>query len=840
MPVTDATSVTTRWLFAQSTAFGVMAAWLAIGANALFLDEYGSKWLPVTYLFIGLAGIIVSGAVAAAARSGDLVRIATAVLGGAAVLIAAAGWIAVSAGAVWVSAPLLVLFPVLLQLGFVFVGAQAGRLLDLAGIKRMFPVIIAGFPIGAVLGGVVAPAILSIGDDAGNLIVAAGLAEALFAALLVATNRRVAPTTASPAVDRVFAVPPPRPSMRGLLTQPFVVLLLGYQVWSAIASQLADFLVFDRAAARYGDGAELARFVAWYTAGMNVVSIVFLALVAGPLLRRHGLRLGIAANPAVLAVCGVAMITATVGFGAGSAALLAVVSIARVADIALTDGTTRTSINTVYQVLPADERLAVQTSVEGVGVPVAIALSGALILVLDALPWAVTSLVVATAVVCALWTWNGLRLYRAYVTSLVDAVQRPILLDDLAVAGAGEERAARGLLELGDAPTLGVGFELAVALGTPAIAADLSRLHASTSDVVRIGALAASVRLGDDTAQPALAAEVERAVHAGNAEVRLAAARALPLLTAPERVATPTLFSDPDVRVRRAALEAVAAGDTRAIDSVCRALADTSTRREAIAAARRLGDHMAPVLMDALQQSSNTPPDAAARLLRATRLHANGLREDLARHIDNEDREIGMHVILSLVADAPAAPSIATFVETAIDEDLRHAGRIASALADLDPDDPRLVVVRRALSDELTLIRARVAAACRVVVGDARARAVVVALGDPTARHDLAAEALLVTLQRPNAEVAATLLNPTSSSRRLAAELPRPAEALPASTPLWLADMIADPHCQWRSEWLRASAVWTAKAHFPELRADVDTSGAAVHPWVAEQLAAAG
>ena len=50
------------------------------------------------------------------------------------------------------SAPLLVLFPILIQLGFVFIGGQAGRLLDIAGIKASFPRIMAGFPVGAVPG----------------------------------------------------------------------------------------------------------------------------------------------------------------------------------------------------------------------------------------------------------------------------------------------------------------------------------------------------------------------------------------------------------------------------------------------------------------------------------------------------------------------------------------------------------------------------------------------------------------------------------------------------------------------------------------------------------------
>ena len=66
--------------------------------------------------------------------------------------------------------------------------------------------------------------------------------------------------------------------------------------------------------------------------------------------------------------------------------------------------------STVYQVLPERTRLAVQTTVEGVGVPVAIGISGVLILALVALPVALTATIVVTLLVCVAWTWVGLLL----------------------------------------------------------------------------------------------------------------------------------------------------------------------------------------------------------------------------------------------------------------------------------------------------------------------------------------------------------------------------------------------------------------------------------------------
>lgn len=153
-----------------------MAALLGIVANAMFLDAYGSAWLPVTYIAIGGAGILVSGAVANAAKRYDLLAIARVVLGGAAIAIGASWVLATGGNAAWVSVPLLVLFPILIQLGFVFIGGQGGQLLDIAGIKASFPRIMGGFPVGAVLGGLLGGQLVTWLGRTEDLLLATALA----------------------------------------------------------------------------------------------------------------------------------------------------------------------------------------------------------------------------------------------------------------------------------------------------------------------------------------------------------------------------------------------------------------------------------------------------------------------------------------------------------------------------------------------------------------------------------------------------------------------------------------------------------------------------------------
>ena len=81
-----------------------------------------------------------------------------------------------------------------------------------------------------------------------------------------------------------------------------------------MGSQVVDFLLFDRAAAQYS-GDDLTRFLSTYTAVLNLADILFLALLAGPLLRRFGLRLGLTFNPAL--VGGILAVMAVVSAAAG-------------------------------------------------------------------------------------------------------------------------------------------------------------------------------------------------------------------------------------------------------------------------------------------------------------------------------------------------------------------------------------------------------------------------------------------------------------------------------------------------------------------------------------------
>ena len=835
-----------HWLTAQAVAFGAMAALLGVVANAMFLYTYGAGWLPATYIAIGVAGVGVSGAIARTGQRFDLLGIALAVLGTAAGGLFASWVVARGGNAPWVSVPLLVLFPILIQLGFVFIGSQAGRILDIAGIKASFPRIMAGFPAGAVVGGVVGAELVTLLGGTEVLLLAAALAQAAFAGLVWATGRRYASALVSsapaarPGGGWTTDVEPPPPRVLRALVTRFLALILGYQVLSALGSQLADFLVYDRATAHYPDPADLARFLAGYTAVMNAVSIAFLFVLAGPLLRRYGLRLGIPANPLVLTMFAVAMVAVNALAGGASYALLATASAARIADIALTDGTTRTSINATYQVLPERARLSVQTAVEGIGVPVAIGISGALILVLGALPLPLTATIAVTTVVCAVWTLVAILLYRAYGPALVRALRRrPVLVHaDELEATLEDEAAAKRLLGSGELGRARLGADLLRSMSSPALAAELASHADDPRPDVRMFALAGLSASGDRHARRGLADEARAAARSADPTVRLLAARSMDALDPEDRDALVALLEDEDPGVRSAALESVHEGDASALGPAIAGLEDARTAAAAAGAIDRLGAAVMPSLAEALEAAGTPAPVLALRLVRAATTSSPARDAVLAAHVAHPDRELGLVVMERLGSRVGASLETTAQLDAVLPGDLRHAARILAALDALARDAGRAGDVdrplRRALEDELELMSRRVRANRLARYGAEGLAPALVELGAGGPAGALAAEAVSVVLAEREARLVLALLLPGLSPADRLRQLPRPGG--PRDPNGWLRDLVEDRDRTWRSPWLRACAVHAARGRGVLDGMDVDAARTLGDPVLDEEL----
>lgn len=787
-------------LTAQALAFGVTLALLIIPANALFLDAYGSEWLPATYIAIAVVGSGASALIARAARRTRLVRVATVSLG-ALVALYGASWAILVAGGAWVSAALLVLFPIALQLGFVFIGGQAGRLLDVRQMKELFPRVVSGFAVGFFLGGLLGVPLLALLGSTEHLLLATTMAQLAFLGLLIVTERRFPEVRATPAGD---AVTVPRPPLRTLFVPGLALLLLVYQMLSAMGSQVVDFLLFDRAAAQYS-GDDLTRFLSAYTAALNLVDILFLAVLAGPLMRRFGLRLGLVLNPAVVAGALTVMAVVAAGPGTASFGLFVLAGLVRIADIAATDGTTRTSINAAYQVVPVEERLAVQAVVEGVGVPVAIGATGVLLLTLNVLDLGIGAVIGFGLVLGVIWTAVAVGVYRSYARALADEMRRRRLGSSDVDVAADDVSAVHALLRSEDARDVRLGLDLLAGTASFAPGAELRQLAEHSDPEVRVLALGQLAAQGDARASAEARMLVADLAHSGEAAERRAAAAAFGgrgEWNADAGVLA-ALLQDTDLSVRAAALDAVAPGDAadpEVVRRVVEAVEDARTAGRATAALWRLGDAAVPLLGAALARDGapRRPPLVRAAAAAAAE-HGVGV---VAPALDDPDRSVVLAALDTLAASGARDVVPSEVLDGVFRDAAALAARALAARTALAEHDGPVV---RALDDEIDLARRLVIAVLTLRHGErVRAAVRVVAHGEG-ARRALGVEALDVILSRDEAALALPLVQHGLSPDQRAAGL-RHVGPSPRRPEEWIADIAGDPESVWRSSWLAACA----------------------------------
>ena len=254
-----------------------------------------------------------------------------------------------------------------------------------------------------------------------------------------------------------------------------------------MGSWLLDYVLFNRANFHYS-GDDLTRFLSWYTALLNLADILFLVLLAGLLLRRFGLRLGLVLNPAVVALLLAAMALVVAGPGVASYSLFALAGLVRIADIVLTDGTTRTSVNASFQVVPVADRFAVQAVVEGIGVPVAIGAMGVVLLLMNVAGLGIGAVIVFGVVLSLIWTLSGAAMYRSYTRALAAEMRRR-LLDASEPEIAEDDAALQALLRSSDGRDVRLALDLLPGGFSPVAAGALRDASEHADPEVRMQAL---------------------------------------------------------------------------------------------------------------------------------------------------------------------------------------------------------------------------------------------------------------------------------------------------------------------------------------------------------------
>jgi hypothetical protein len=756
-------------LGAQTVTLGLTVAFLMVPASALLLHAYGAHSLPYVYLAVAVSGVALSWAMRRAQARLSLAALAMTVLCSYAVLVAAAYAVLTIGDSEWVSFPLVVLFPLSIPVGFFLVGAQAGRLLDVRQMKEHFPRIVGGFSIGFAAGGLLAAWLVHLLSSTADLLLVDLATTGAMLALVAATARRYQEQMRArpPTASATKAETTPRVPLRGL-----VLTIFCYQVFSTALGQLLDYIVWERAAARYPNAGDIARFQGIYSAAVNIVAIGFVVFLAGRLLTRYGVGLGLAATPAAASILLLAgnLVGWTVGIGGMAFLLMACVQ--QVGDV--TDAMTRTAINSTYHAVPADRRLRARTLVEAAGAPLALGVVGVLLLAIRALGLDVRAVEVVSLLVTVAWLLVAVVAYREYGVGLRSLVLRrawePTGLDVEGEAGLG---AVQRLLTSADPRDVEVGLGALAASQSPAFAD-------------QVGAL-----LSDETP----------------AGVRAGAARASLVGGVSAHAEVGHLLDDPDPGVR-ATVAAACVDEPGQLGA---------RSREVWAA---LVDAEAPdVAGHALRAAAVSPsPFFVPHLVEAAgrRVHEGSMSHALAAHaehlgpairtvlVDRDgSRRVRERLVRAVTAAHGRAEPLAFDVATALQHQRVRAARARAALRHLGQldDSPQLDPLRRALVDDLAALAAETTALLSLATGQrGLARAVRALHSDNPTERALAHETLEVTVGRAHASWVIALVQPDA----------RPAADEPGQVADWLADLVVDGDEVWQEPWLRVCALYAA------------------------------
>jgi len=404
-------------LFAQMFLIGIGNNFVETSVFPLFLSTFSAGTLPYLYIINAVVVALLSAAYLRLGRRLTFTQGLRVLLGFLAALTFAY-WLALTLGGGRpVTFVLPVLFQIAVNLGQVAFWTMAARLLTLRQSKRLFGPIGADQWVAIVLTGFLIPGIVrAIGTVNLLLVGAAGFAGALALLVVITVRYRQAlDMVEEPGV--VTRKEPPGAFLRN----PYILLMFGLTIASWLSFFFVDNIFFNRISARFPDPADLSAFMGLYLAALGIFTLFNNTFLAGLIVNRLGMRVGLFVLPVLLFVVTLAFSVAGVGWGVVPL-LFWLATLNRVLDLGFMFSVDQTAQTILYQPLPAAERSRVQTIDNGIVRMVAVGLAGVLLLLLNQLPqFTVVHVALVLLVIIIGWLVVAFLTTRAYPRALMGA-----------------------------------------------------------------------------------------------------------------------------------------------------------------------------------------------------------------------------------------------------------------------------------------------------------------------------------------------------------------------------------------------------------------------------------
>lgn len=356
---------------------GVPRVFTQNASYSLFISAYGASAVPYAYIAqavcVPIAGwIYLQGEHRLSLRT--LILVTLAVNATVLVLFRVGLYLNIP----FVAAATMVWFEIEFVLSSLLLWGLANQLMTLRQGKRLFGYIVAGEPVAVIVCGLGTSLLMRVLTTPDLFLLSAVGAVAGFFLVLYITANYSPPADAQGHGDEDDHAADAAKGGKAWWKEPYIAVMIAMIVASQMIYFFTDETFYIAVEHRYGNEEAIASFLGLYSAIMGSISLAVSLFVAGPLVRRYGVRGGLITLPLLLLVGSIVAVVTGQIFGVASALFFVLVT-NKVIDQSFRYTLDKTTTITLYQPLPADKRMKLQAALESMVEPITGGVAGLLL-----------------------------------------------------------------------------------------------------------------------------------------------------------------------------------------------------------------------------------------------------------------------------------------------------------------------------------------------------------------------------------------------------------------------------------------------------------------------------
>ncbi|MFK7800544.1 MAG: cyclic nucleotide-binding domain-containing protein [Anaerolineae bacterium] len=430
-------------------------------ANALFIENFGSDFLPLIFIIAAVTIPALSFGFNQLSKRLTIGKLIQTVLLATIALFFATWVLNLVLAWKWVSMAMMVSFFFVTSYLLKIQGMQASQFFDVREMKNQSAMILTASMAGVILFGLTIRLWSTILGNHIHLIL---LSTILLLGLYALASHTIEeyPDLFNKKRESQTALKKPA-ALLPLLRQPFIRHIFAYQFLSTLGTQLVLYVFLRQASTFFQQSPDnMMPFFANFLAIGQVAAVGSLILVVRPLLKRIGVSFGLMTNPVAVLTLIVALLITTPLFPNRISIIFWLATIAMAVDIVFSFSTTDPTLRTLYQIIPPAERTKVTAAIESISIPLAFGFAGLTLLPFSFYqPLNRIHILIYIILICILWLIAGWQTFKQYRQTLHERLNRRMLDEvDLSLDNAETFSRVEGLIGTGNPPLIRLALNL--------------------------------------------------------------------------------------------------------------------------------------------------------------------------------------------------------------------------------------------------------------------------------------------------------------------------------------------------------------------------------------------